>query len=778
MGTAIPGTGRTCLITQETGHVSVTMGAAAVIGGGESDIEVAAQPGVSIRAAWPEPPRGHVEGSSDLVASAAYQPEPAAVAAARRFVRETLQSWLPAEQAPAGSGLVDDAVLLTSELVTNAVVHAGTPVHVTCKLADGGLEVMVRDSLPASMVPGGAKDENIPAERTSGRGLLLPSALASAWGVTYGRAAKAVWFRMGLASAREDGSGDSPASQPAARQSSAGQSSVGQSSTGQSSTGQRAPERSMGSGYDELLARTVESARAALAADAAYVLMPDEDGDLRVRAVAGARSAELLAAPPSVLTAGFLVADQVTGVLAVAGALPGQFAKGAAGQLQQLADQVAAPLERSRLADIELRRKARAGVAAEASDLLAGPADQDAILALAGRAVVPRLAAWCAVLLAQPDGTLQVAYVQHAEESRCAALSWVAGRACPVAPWDPHQRPARPGPARAWRLATADLSGAPPGAAELAAGGAWCVPLTARGGTLGLLAIGSPATGRLPREVAGLAEDLSRRIALALDSALLAARQELTSEALRRTLLPPELPRIPGIDLAVAHDLAAGGSEAGGDFCDVFPVGEGRWRFAVGEACGTQPEAAAMTSLARHALRILAGEGHSVPVVLGRLNELLVDDGAPGRFLTLVHGEIVAGWPSLITLACAGQPLPLLLRSPGDPLSGGDGPAAEPSVPERAALPQPILGVIEGLIFEAQTIRLAPGDLLLCVTDGVTRRRDGNRLLDDDDGLARLLAGCVGLPADVVAAKVHEEVRAFGGRPPADGMALLAIRAA
>src|ERR1019366_6336673 len=310
------GTGRTCLITQETGHVSVTMGAAAVLGGGESDIEVAAQPGVSIRAAWPEPPRGHVEGSSDLVASAAYQPEPAAVAAARRFVRETLQSWLPAEQAPAGSGLVDDAVLLTSELVTNAVVHAGTPVHVTCKLADGGLEVMVRDSLPASMVPGGAKDENIPAERTSGRGLLLPSALASAWGVTYGRAAKAVWFRMGLASAREDGSGDSPASQPAARQSSAGQSSVGQSSTGQSSTGQRAPERSMGSGYDELLARTVESARAALAADAAYVLMPDEDGDLRVRAVAGARSAELLAAPPSVLTAGFLVADQGTGGVA------------------------------------------------------------------------------------------------------------------------------------------------------------------------------------------------------------------------------------------------------------------------------------------------------------------------------------------------------------------------------------------------------------------------------------------------------------------------------
>jgi serine phosphatase RsbU (regulator of sigma subunit)/anti-sigma regulatory factor (Ser/Thr protein kinase) len=709
-----------------------------------------------------------VEGTSDLVASAAYQPEPAAVAAARRFVRETLQSWLAVEQAPEGRGLVDDAVLLTSELVTNAVVHAGTPVQVTCKLADGGLEVMVRDSLPASMVPGPVKDEDIPAERTSGRGLLLPSALASAWGVTYGRAAKAVWFRMGLAGTREDESGGPSVGQPAASRPGAGQ---------------WARELSGRNRYEKLLASAIESAREALDADAAYALLPDEDGDLRVQAATGDAAAGLLAGPPSVLTAPFLVDGQVTGVLVVAGALPGQFADRGADQLRELADQVAAPLERARLAEIEMLRRARAGIAAEANDMLAGPVDQDSILALAGRAVVPRLAAWCAALLAGPDGALQPVYVRHAEEFRCAALSWVVERACPVAPWDEQKPEAGPGPARAWPLAAADLAGAPPGAVELAAGGAWCLPLAARGGNLGLLAIGSPSGGRLPREVAGLADDLSRRIALALDSTRLAERQELTSQALRRALVPPELPRIPGIDLAVAHDLAAGGGEAGGDFCDVFPTGDGRWRFAVGESCGTQPEAAAVTSLARHALRILAGEGHSIPDVLARLNELLVDEGSPGRFLTLVHGEIAAGAPARISLACAGQPLPLLLRAPDDSLPGGKRAgrgraAAKSAVPSSAALPQPILGVIEGLTYEAQTVRLAPGDLLVCVTDGVTRRRDGDRQLDDDDGLARLLARCAGLPADVVAAKVHEEVRAFGGQPPADGMALLAIRAA
>ncbi len=204
----------------------------------------------------------YLETRQDLVATAAYQPEPTAAAEARRFVRDTLRSWdltgcardLSARSAPEtretpgpldvpspregssqreGSGtadarevpgslgrpdtwgaldaLVDDAVLLTSELVTNAVLHAGTPVQVTCRLladaristARGGLhgwavEIAVLDRRPALLhtdLPHSAAEA---AERVSGRGLLLPAELASAWGVTYARAAKAVWFRMAL----------------------------------------------------------------------------------------------------------------------------------------------------------------------------------------------------------------------------------------------------------------------------------------------------------------------------------------------------------------------------------------------------------------------------------------------------------------------------------------------------------------------------------------------------------------------------------------------------
>jgi serine phosphatase RsbU (regulator of sigma subunit) len=312
--------------------------------------------------------------------------------------------------------------------------------------------------------------------------------------------------------------------------------------------------------------------------------------------------------------------------------------------------------------------------------------------------------------------------------------------------------------------------GGPAGVIDLAARGAWCFPLATPGGVLGLLVLGGPHSGRPSREVLSLAEDLAGRIALALDNARLAAQQLAAGQALRAVLLPAELPRVPGVELAVAHDLPGAGAAvaAGGDFCDVFPAGPGRWRFAVGEVCGTGPATLAVTSLAHSTLRILAADGLGIPAVLSRLNQLILDERVPGTFLTLVHGEIAvpeAGGPLQLSLACAGQPLPLVLRVSG-------------AAPEPAGVPQPVLGVIDGLTFTTQPVQLDAGDLLLCVTDGVTRRRDGDRLLDDDDGLARLLAGCAGLTAEVVASKVHEEVRGFGGYPAADGMAVLVLRAA
>jgi serine phosphatase RsbU (regulator of sigma subunit) len=198
----------------------------------------------------------------------------------------------------------------------------------------------------------------------------------------------------------------------------------------------------------------------------------------------------------------------------------------------------------------------------------------------------------------------------------------------------------------------------------------------------------------------------------------------------------------------------------GGDFYDVFGVsgvngrGDGacgsRWRFAIGDVCGTGSEAAAVTGLARHTLRILAAEGHPIADAMRRLNELIISEGMRGRFVTLLHGEI--------SVPPAPAPLEVSLVSAGHPL--------------------PLLGVQGDCSFDTQRVRLSPGDLLLCVTDGVTERRDDDgRLLDDDDGLSSLLAGCRDLSAGAVAARIQRAVSEFGAEPPSDDMAVLVLRA-
>ena len=71
----------------------------------------------------------------------------------------------------------------------------------------------------------------------------------------------------------------------------------------------------------------------------------------------------------------------------------------------------------------------------------------------------------------------------------------------------------------------------------------------------------------------------------------------------------------------------------------------------------------------------------------------------------------------------------------------------------------------------------APGDALVCVTDGVTERTDGVRQFDDDNGLARLISGWAGLPAAVIADRIRAAVDDFAGVPPHDDVAVLVLAA-
>ncbi|MFF1487034.1 ATP-binding protein [Streptomyces sp. NPDC058319] len=109
-----------------------------------------------------------------------------AVPEARRALRELLHRWGPPERS-------EVAELLTSELVTNALVHTDDDAILTATVSPDGLRVEVRDFVargPRPRVP-------VAAEDTNGRGLVLVESLADDWGVCPHEIGKSVWFELG-----------------------------------------------------------------------------------------------------------------------------------------------------------------------------------------------------------------------------------------------------------------------------------------------------------------------------------------------------------------------------------------------------------------------------------------------------------------------------------------------------------------------------------------------------------------------------------------------------
>lgn len=124
------------------------------------------------------------------VADAAFAPEVGSVAAARRFVSETVARW---DLAP----LREDALLLTSELVTNALVHAGAGPRVRMAVAGGTLEIGVEDGRPVALTSLEPRRERLTdLSADGGRGLYLVDLISSEWGVAPIGTGKEIWFRL------------------------------------------------------------------------------------------------------------------------------------------------------------------------------------------------------------------------------------------------------------------------------------------------------------------------------------------------------------------------------------------------------------------------------------------------------------------------------------------------------------------------------------------------------------------------------------------------------
>ncbi len=125
-----------------------------------------------------------VARTAEAVASIDLPEDTASTSRARRFVGDHLDRWARAD-------LYDDVCLIVTELVSNAVIHARSESRVVLRLGDGVLRIEVTDQGPGTPEPQPAS-----ATRPNGRGLMLISAIATAWGIDPATGGKQVWVEV------------------------------------------------------------------------------------------------------------------------------------------------------------------------------------------------------------------------------------------------------------------------------------------------------------------------------------------------------------------------------------------------------------------------------------------------------------------------------------------------------------------------------------------------------------------------------------------------------
>jgi PAS domain S-box-containing protein len=415
------------------------------------------------------------------------------------------------------------------------------------------------------------------------------------------------------------------------------------------------------------------------------------------------------------------------------------------------------------------RREEHDRFLAEAGSLLGASLDLDETLSAVTRLAVPGVADWCAIDLLEEDGAIRRVAAAHTDPTK-SELALELGSRWPSRVEDDggFGRVIRTGePEFLEEIPPEAIAALEPEYREaveaLGLRSVVIVPLRSPDGTIvGGLALVTAESGRTLDEhdvVLGL--ELGRRCGVAIDNARLYRERSHIAQTLQRSLLPPELPEIPGVAVAACFRPAGHGIEMGGDFYDVFALADGSWALTIGDVCGKGPSAAALTALARYTLRAVTMHDQRPVRVLELLNEAILRNGVDGRFCSAAFARLVSTKDGVrAEIASGGHPQPLLVRADG-------------SV-EEVGSSGLLLGLWPDPKLTSVPVELGPGDSLVLYTDGVTDARAPDRILGPED-MAQLLRGSAGCPAPEIARRIERAVTEDAENEPRDDIALLVV---
>lgn len=297
-----------------------------------------------------------------------------------------------------------------------------------------------------------------------------------------------------------------------------------------------------------------------------------------------------------------------------------------------------------------------------------------------------------------------------------------------------------------------------------------CVPLKARGKTLGVIQV---MNKQLPpfvfsREELDMLSTIASSAAVAVDTARI-HRQILHKETLERDLslarevqqsfLPPDMPSCRGWDFFAVNHPAL---EIGGDFFSFSQLPDGRMGIALGDVSGKGIAAALFMA------RLISDiQYHSLlcdrpDALLNLVNALLCQRSKHGMFVTLVYmilnletGELAFSNAGHLRPVCSGSAAPFPL---GDEAAKG-----------------PPLGILPGITYTCETAVLEPGAALTLYTDGITEAKDGFNNLFGETRLMEVLQKTYDTARDLVS-EVSETVDKFSlDRGRSDDMTMVSV---
>ena len=295
------------------------------------------------------------------------------------------------------------------------------------------------------------------------------------------------------------------------------------------------------------------------------------------------------------------------------------------------------------------------------------------------------------------------------------------------------------------------------------------VPLQTKDRIIGLIYVDSPYVLRVfTDEDLSLLTVMANIAAVRLENARLAAveqaeritQRDLSQAAeIQRGILPEKAPEVPGLDLA---GFNAPCRTVGGDYYGFVTYPGDRVGLALGDVSGKGMAAALMVMAFEARLRVLAEDEDTAATVVTRLNKITCANCPSNRFITFFFGILDPATGDLV-YANAGHNPPFLVRASGEvEVLGGGG---------------PVLGILPIAPYAQENARLAPGDMLVIYSDGVTEATNAAEEEFGEERLAEVLRCRRGEPAGAIVKAVTESLSQFAsGAPQADDITLVVAK--